>query len=177
MIITTATALPALLLAAFSTSIAATEQWPATLHQALQAYEAADAATYNQQPEGIAHYRHAQADLNGDAWPDAVVMVEQSGYCGTGGCTLLLLAGKADGFDVVDRWAIAREPIELTDEWRGGWRTLVVGRGGGGVPYGISLGWFEGGEYTGDMVEDGDPRLPALGQRERLELIEVGQWH
>ena len=147
--------------------------WPSSLDQALQEYEAADAEAFGQQPDGILHYSYAQADLNGDPWPDAVVMLLPPGYCGTGGCTLLLLAGTEDGFKVVDRSALVREPIELSDDWRDGWRTLVVGRGGGGVPYGIALTWFADGEYTGGLVEEDDPRVAALGRRQVLQLIEV----
>lgn len=168
-----ASALSVLLLA-LSPGIVAAQAWPGKLHEALQDYEAADAASDRQKPNGIFHYRYAQVDLNGDEWTDALVLVQQTGYCGTGGCTLLLLAGTAEGFTLVDRSPLSREPIELTEQWRDGWRTLVTGRGGGGVPYGLALTWFDGNRYTGGLVEDDDPRLVGLGRRERLELIEVG---
>ncbi|MCB1636310.1 MAG: hypothetical protein KDI51_17110, partial [Xanthomonadales bacterium] len=125
----------------------AATDWSATLHQSLQDLEASDAANERRRPDEISHYRYAQADLNDDEWTDAVVLIQQFGYCGTGGCTLLLLVGTEDGFEVVDRAPVVREPIALTEEWRSGWRTLVVGRGGGGVPSGLALMWFDGSQY------------------------------
>lgn len=45
-------------------------------------------------------YVSALVDLDGNARPDAVVLVQDSDWCGTGGCNLLVSQRTAAGFSL-----------------------------------------------------------------------------
>lgn len=74
-------------------------------------------------------YRFALTDLDGDGRDDAIVLLDSAEWCGSGGCTMLLLRGTADGFRLVSRATVTRPPVRVLDERRHGWRTLVVHSG------------------------------------------------
>lgn len=78
--------------------------------------------------------RTAFVDLNGDRRPDALVLLEGREWCGTGGCTLLVLKGGKDGFTFVSRSSLIRGPLLVSDKKSHGWRHLVVDVSGGGLP-------------------------------------------
>jgi hypothetical protein len=61
-------------------------------------------------------YRYALTDLNRDGLPDAIVLVSDSEYCGSGGWTLLVLKGTSAGFEVMSDATITREPIDVLRE-------------------------------------------------------------
>lgn len=96
---------------------------PANLTSAIQAYVKKPA-----RPE----FDYALADLNGDGSVDAVVLLKGSAWCGSGGCTLLILKGKQDGFEFISKSTITSEPIRISPEKSHGWRTLIVYTGGVG---------------------------------------------
>jgi len=93
---------------------------------------------------------HAFVDLNDDGIDDAVVLISDSQYCGSGGCTLVIFQGLADGFKHISTSSITREPILLLPEKRKGWHTLSVHvAGGGATPRQVMLR-YNGKKYPGN---------------------------
>lgn len=79
-------------------------------------------------------FRHALTDLNGDRQQDAVVLLLGPGWCGSGGCTLLILKGAKDRFALVSSTSVTLEPIRQARDRARGWSNLIVhSRGRGDV--------------------------------------------
>lgn len=92
-------------------------------------------------------YRYAFADLNGDGIDDAVVLITDNQYCGSGGCSFVIFQGVGGGFKVISSSTITREPILLLPEKKKGWHTLSVFVAGGGAKPGQVMMRFDGKEY------------------------------
>lgn len=95
-------------------------------------------------------YKHAFADLNDDGIDDAVVLITDNQYCGSGGCSFVIFKGVTGGFNVVSSSTITRAPILLLPEKRKGWHTLSVFVAGGGAKSGKVMMRFDGTEYPGN---------------------------
>jgi len=77
-------------------------------------------------------FREAMIDLNGDGIADAIVLLQGSKWCGSGGCTMLVFKGTKDGFAFVSGSTITHEPIRVLASKTSGWSDLIVyskGRG------------------------------------------------
>ena len=98
----------------------------------------------------IPTYKYAFVDLNDDGIDDAVVLITDNEYCGSGGCTFVIFRGVAGGFKPVSSSTITREPIFLLTEKNKGWRTLSVLIDGGGVESGQVIMRFNGKKYPGN---------------------------
>lgn len=86
-------------------------------------------------------------DLNGDGILDALVLLTGSNWCGTGGCTLLVLQGTASEFRLVSSSSIIQTPLIVSETRTNGWRDLIVDlRGGGATPGKVALK-FDGKGY------------------------------
>ena len=106
-----------------------------------------DKAVHSFADDPNAGYRYVLADLNADGIADALVLMRDHYWCGSGGCTMLIFEGTAEGFRFISRSTITREPIYLSQETSHGWRTLIVSVGGGGGKSGESVMRFNGREY------------------------------
>jgi hypothetical protein len=71
-------------------------------------------------------FRFALEDLNGDGRADAIVLMSGPRWCGSGGCTMLILQGVDNGFEFVCKSTITSEPIRVSKKTVHGWRTLIV---------------------------------------------------
>jgi hypothetical protein len=98
----------------------------------------------------ILTYKHAFVDLNDDGIDDAVVLITDNEYCGSGGCFFLVFRGIAGGFKHVSSSTITRAPILLLPEKKKGWHTLSVLIAGGGVEPGQVIMRFNGKKYPGN---------------------------
>lgn len=116
---------------------------------------------------GETRYAVAWKDLNGDGRPEAVVYLTSNAWCGSGGCTLLVLERAGDRFIVRGRTTITRAPIAVLPSTSHGWRDLVVGVGGGGEPYGQVVLPFRGDRYASN------PTLPPARRLGRHAAAEV----
>ena len=125
---------------------------PGTLAQAPAALEDSVRA-WSRAGERIA-FRYALLDLNADGVRDAVAVIDDRRWCGSGGCSFLVLAGRPDGtFRLVSASTVTREPILLLPDRAHGWHTLAVSVGGGGKAPCQVLMRFDGAGY---------PRNPTL---------------
>jgi hypothetical protein len=93
-----------------------------------------------------AAFDFALVDLNDDGILDAVVLL-RNGYCGSGGCDLLILRGHGGGFTLVSESTISNQPIKVSRERRHGWHTLLVLVQGGGIQSGMVVMPFNGRRY------------------------------
>lgn len=74
-----------------------------------------------------------ERDLNSDGRAERVIYVTDRRYCGSGGCTLVVLVRNGAGWRTVSRTTVVRAPIELLPTTRHGWRDLAVTVAGGGI--------------------------------------------
>ena len=107
---------------------------------------------------------HASVDLNRDARPDAVVLVRSARWCGSGGCTMLVFRGTAEGYSPVSRSTVAAPPIRVLPTSQFGWSDLIVhSKGVGDVVL-----RFDGSRYPGN------PSLqPTPTSRQLRSAVEV----
>lgn len=102
-------------------------------------------------PDPLPSYVYALTDLNGDGIPDAIVLITDSAYCGSGGCVMAVFRGTPNGFVEVSSSTISRQPVYVLAETRSGWHSLSVLVAGGGIMDGWqSLMRFNGKRYPGN---------------------------
>ena len=75
----------------------------------------------------------AHTDLNGDGADEALVYLIDPTSCGTGGCSLYVLAQQSGAWTVTDVIGPSRLPIYRLDPGDDGWAMLGVTIGGGGA--------------------------------------------
>ncbi|MFO6448440.1 hypothetical protein ACLBKU_15000 [Erythrobacter sp. NE805] len=104
--------------------------------------------------EGTLHfssYQRAEADLDGDGRAETFVYATDPAYCGSGGCTLVVLSPQGHGFRVVMRSTVTQLPIRLLETSTNGWRDVGVNVSGGGTTRpSIARLRFDGERYPGN---------------------------
>lgn len=95
-----------------------------------------------------ARYLFARADLNDDSRDEVFVYLLGSFFCGTGGCTLLVLTEAEEGYQVVNSFPTSRIPIVVSREKTRGWSDLIREVSGGGVPVAYVRHIFDGEKYV-----------------------------
>lgn len=71
-------------------------------------------------------YEHAFVDLNDDGMDDAIVLLRGMQWCGSGGCTLLVLRGDGRDYTVISRSTVASAPVRIAESMSHGWRDIIV---------------------------------------------------
>ena len=129
------------------------------------------------------HYEIARTDLNADGKGDVLALMNsKSSYVGSGGATMFILKGTADGFESLGSIKVVSEPIYARKSVHHGFRDLLVGVRGGGAKPGLSTLEFGGNGYPASpgeanaKVEAGDELLfaepkPPFEQKETLQGI------
>jgi hypothetical protein len=74
-------------------------------------------------------FEYSLTDLGGDGVQDAVVLIEDQHYCGSGGCTLLILKSIGNAFALLSRSTITKRPIRIAMDRHNGRHTLLVDTG------------------------------------------------
>ncbi len=69
------------------------------------------------------HFKLAQYDLNGDGKNEIFVALQGMYFCGSGGCTFLLLSN--DG-KLITRFTVTEYPIRIGNKETNGWKNLVL---------------------------------------------------
>jgi hypothetical protein len=108
-------------------------------------------------------FRATGVDLRDDRGHEYIVYLTGKNLCGSGGCSMLILAPNHHGFTVVDRTTITHVPIRLLPTKTLGWRDLGVFIAGGGIAPGyIARLRFNGRSYPGNPSIA--PAVPLRGQ-------------
>ena len=115
-------------------------------------------------------YRSAFVDLNNDSEADAIVLMTSQSYCGSGGCTLLVFHGSPEGFKLLSRSTISREPIYVLSVSNAGWRSLGISVAGGGISPHVALMAFSGDSYPLNPTTQPEIDVTSLTEAIRLEL-------
>ena len=93
-------------------------------------------------------YVGALHNLNGRGSPEAIVLLTGRQFCGSGGCTLVVLQPEGEGWHLVSKTTLVRPPIRVFQVRHNGWATLGVQVQGGGVAHGYTaLLPFQGSAY------------------------------
>jgi hypothetical protein len=106
-------------------------------------------------------YSAAFVDLRDDGKNEVLVYLSSNGWCGTGGCTMLILAPEGSSYTLVTRTTITRLPIRVLVTKSNGWHDISVVVAGGGIQPG----------YEADLSFDGKtyPSNPSVPPARRLK--------
>ena len=107
-------------------------------------------------------YEFSLFDLNGDGVQDAIVLFNNSEYCGSGGCTMEIYRGIKGRFKFISRSTITNPPIRALPEKHYGWRSLIVSSRRGSV-----LMRFNGNKYPLN------PSLQSIATPAQLKLAKT----
>lgn len=88
-------------------------------------------ASADEQPPA---YAIALADLDGSSnTQEAIVYIQSREWCGSGGCTTLVLQRRGAMIRLVSQIAVTRLPIRILETTTNGWRDLGARVQGGGI--------------------------------------------
>jgi hypothetical protein len=71
-------------------------------------------------------YAAVLVDLKGDGTKQTIVYLSSGGWCGTGGCTLIILVPEGGSYRVLSRIPAVRLPIRLLPTGAHGWHDITV---------------------------------------------------
>ncbi len=93
-------------------------------------------------------YLQASVDLDGNGKEEIIVYLVGGGWCGSGGCTALILEPQQTSYKVGTRMSVVQFPIRVLTATSHGWHNLAVLVRGGGIlkPYEAELR-FDGNTY------------------------------
>ena len=72
-------------------------------------------------------FKYSQVDLNEDGSLEILVGLTGPYFCGSGGCTVLLLTNHGD---MITRFSVVKYPAYLGQESSNGWKNLILFSGG-----------------------------------------------
>jgi len=111
-------------------------------------------------------YFSAFVDLEDSGTDEAIVYFSGDGWCGSGGCTMLILAPQESSYRVVARFTITWPPIRVLATKSHGWHGIAVWIQGGGIQPGYEAEFsFNGKTYTSN---DKPTLRPSKRLRERV---------
>jgi len=104
--------------------------------------------------EAPTRYSSALVDLNDDGTKEVIVYLSGRGWCGTGGCVMLILAPDGECYRLVTETTITRPPIRVLATKSNGWHDISVLVAGGGIQPG----------YEAELSFDGEtfPSNPSV---------------
>lgn len=71
-------------------------------------------------------FQYSLFDLNCDGQNEAIVLITDNEYCGSGGCTLEIYSGTRRGFKFLSGSTISKPPIRVLDDKSHGWKSIIV---------------------------------------------------
>jgi len=117
------------------------------LRESLETFLRHDLAVSGVPEDKTTRYSSAFVDLRDDGTQEIIVYVSGQHWCGSGGCTMLLLTADGPSYKVVTSFTITRPPIRVLATKTHGWRDIAVQvRGGGQLGYEAGLS-FDGKTY------------------------------
>src|SRR5579863_8707645 len=132
----------------------AAQSMEASTRNGLQTFLAGYLKPPVQSPGEDPRYFSAPADLSEDGNREVIVYLKDNSWCGSGGCTTLVLVPEDATFRVITKITVTRLPIRILDTTTNGWHDLSVTVGGGGI---LNL-------YEAKLVYDGKtyPSNPSV---------------
>jgi hypothetical protein len=113
--------------------------------------------------EPVPKYQYALTDLDNDGQNDAVILITDNDYCGSGGCNLLIFHRTQKGFTFVSESTICKSPIRIMDHLSYGWKSIIVYTGGTGD---VVLR-FNGKKYPSN------PSMQSKATKQQLESAKI----
>lgn len=107
-------------------------------------------------------------DLNSDNRADALVMLNDLYWCGTGGCNLVIFKGVPQGYQPISNISLVREPVWISTTKTNGWHDLILEVSGGGTPAKHVALKFDGHQYP-----DNPSIEPAIAPSASEQLAEL----
>ena len=107
------------------------------------------------------------ADLAGRGNQQAIVHLTGRDWCGSGGCTMLVLTQEGSSYKVISRIPATRLPIRVLETKSHGWQDLsVVIQGGGILRAYEEVVRFDGESYAKDSSDspESQPRVKRKGK-------------
>lgn len=99
-------------------------------------------------------------DLKDDGAEEAIVYLIGPRWCGSGGCSCLILVPDGSSFKIITKMTVTQPPILVLSQKTNGWHDLGVGVGGGGIPSAHARLRFNGKKYPGNPTVPPSQRLP-----------------
>ena len=117
-------------------------------------------------------YLPAFVRLSGGTRREVVVYITGQSWCGSGGCTTLVLAPERSSYEVVTKITITRLPIRLLSTESNGWHDIAVRVEGGGIQPGYEADLsFDGKRYPPNPSSP--PARISTGKEEGHVIIPV----
>jgi hypothetical protein len=111
-------------------------------------------------------YYPAFVDLKEDGTQAVIVYITGQNWCGSGGCTMLILAPQTSSYRVVARFTITWPPVRVLATKSHGWHGIAIWMQGGGIEPGYEAEFsFNGKTYVSD---DKTSLRPSKRLRERV---------
>ena len=112
-------------------------------------------------------YNAALVHLGNDASQQAIVYLTGDGWCGSGGCTMLILKRDGVQWRLLTKTTITRPPVRILNETSYGWRSIGVWVQGGGIQPG----------YEAELSYDGKtyPSNPSMPPARPLKTKVTGE--
>ncbi len=108
-------------------------------------------------------------DLNGDGIPEALVYLLGGGWCGSGGCTTLVLGQSGNSWKIVTKVTVTRLPIRVLSNASNGWHKIGVWVQGGGILKGYEAELsFDGKAYPSNPTVQPAKRLAEKAEGEAV---------
>jgi hypothetical protein len=98
--------------------------------------------------DSTSRYSVRSVSLSGESAPEIVVYLSGPGWCGSGGCSMVILKPQDNAYRVVAEFTLVRLPLCVLRTRTNGWRDLSFRVQGGGVVHGYSVVIsFDGTQY------------------------------
>ncbi len=148
---------------------------PSAAEDSLKTFLRSYLRTFSGGDDKTTRYLAAFVDLSGGGKREAIVYVSGQTWCGSGGCTTLVLARKDSSYRLVTDIAITRPPVCVLTNRSHGWRNISVWVGGGGINPGYEAELrFDGKTYPENPSVP--PARPLAGNAEgQVAISESGE--
>jgi hypothetical protein len=112
-------------------------------------------------------YIAAFQDLNTDGIPEAIVYLTGSKWCGSGGCTTLILTQGKSSWKIVTKITISRPPIRVLSNTSHGWHNISIWVQGGSIKTG----------YDAELIFNGKtyPKNPTVPPARQVKEQSTGE--
>ena len=123
-------------------------------------------STYPSYVEQDSRYSAAAVSLDGKPKHQILVYVSGQWWCGSGGCTALVLEPEGSSFRVITRFTLVWLPIRILSSTSNGWHDIVmIVHGGGIIPGYLAILRFNGHSY---------PSNPSMAPKAPEKQVQAG---